>query len=212
MATVIVRGNASATVTPDRAELTLALSHLAPDAATALSEVARRSQRLEELLSGRGLGRDDWATEGVTVGEEYQWKKDTNVLVGYRASTALAVTVRSADLVAAIIADGVTECGANVRNLVWKVDATNPARRALLGDAARDARERASAYADALGLRLGEVETISEAPIRVEADAPMMRMAMQSAPKMADSAEVAVSGGLVELAADVHVQFALLPG
>ncbi len=213
MPSVTVRGTASATVTPDRAELTPALSHLAPDAATALDEVARRSQQLADVLAGHGFATEDWATEGVTVAEEYQWKKDENVLIGHRATTALTVTVRDAGLVGALIRDAVAGCGATMRNLMWKVDAENPARRALLGAAARDARLRAEAYTEALGLRLGAVELVSETPISVgEPEPPMQARMMMAKAGMADSGEVAVSGGLVELGADVHVQFAMLPG
>lgn len=210
MASVIVRGTAAATVTPDRAELTLALSHLAPHPASALDEVAARSQQLVRVLESHGFAPSDWATEGVTVAEEYQWKNDSNVLVGHRASTSLTVTVRDTSLVGTLIRDAVSSPGASVRTLQWRIDATNPARRALLGEAARDARVRATAYAEALGLTLGEVELISEAPLAPQpGPQPMPRM-MAAKAMMADSAEVAVSGGLVELTADVHVQFAVL--
>lgn len=211
MSSVTVRGTALASVTPDRAELSLALTHLAADAAAALDEVSARSQRLEEMLAGHGFQRTDWATEGVQVGEEYQWKNDSNVLVGFRASTAVSVTIRSTELVGKVIRDGVTGVGANVRNLVWRVDADNPARRALLADAARDARVRAAAYVEALGLRLGEVEIISEVAFAPEpSPQPQGRMMAMAAGKMADQAELSVSGGLVELDAEVYVRFAIL--
>jgi uncharacterized protein YggE len=210
MATVTVRGSALAAVTPDRAELSLALTHLAADAASALDEVAARSQRLEQILSGHGFARTDWATDGVTVAEEFQWKNDTNVLVGHRATTGLTVTIRSSELVGPVIRDAVTTTGASVRSLVWRVDADNPARKALLAAAARDAKVRASAYVEALGLRLGEVDSISEAPL-VPEPAPMPQPRMMAAAKMGDGGELSVSGGLIELHADVNVRFAILP-
>ncbi|MCB0979858.1 MAG: SIMPL domain-containing protein [Acidimicrobiaceae bacterium] len=213
MSSVIVRGTATATVTPDRAELTLAISHLAPDAAAALDDVATRSQAMATMFAGHGLQPEDWTTDGVAVAEEYQWKKDTNVLVGHRATTALTVTVRDATLVGTLIRDAVTGVGAAVRQLAWRVDAGNPARQALLGDAARDARLRAEAYAAALGYRLGEVELVSETPIGPPpGPAPFMPQARAMMAAKADSSpEVATSGGVIELTADVHVQFVLLP-
>ncbi|MGB8859595.1 MAG: SIMPL domain-containing protein [Ilumatobacteraceae bacterium] len=210
MSTVTVRGSALAAVTPDRAQLGLALTHLAADAAAALDEVAERSQQLEQILAGHGLTRSDWATDGVQIAEEYQWKNDSNVLVGHRATSALSVTLRSADLVGAVIRDAVTSTGATVRGLEWRVDADNPARRDLLAAAARDARVRATAYAEALALRLGEVDMISELPPAIDGPSPQPRQMMAMA-KTADSAELSVSGGLVELGAEVFVRFALLP-
>ncbi len=208
MSSVTVRGSAIAAVTPDRAELTLALTHLAADPAAALDHVAAASQQLEAMLERHGFTRSDWATEGVQVGEEHQWKNDSNVLVGFRATTALTVTIRSAELVSVVIREGVTGAGASVRNLVWRVDATNPARRELLAEAARDARVRANAYVEALALRLGEVEIISEVAIEPE-PSPQPR-AMMAMAKASDSAELSVSGGLVELSAEVFVRFAIL--
>lgn len=187
----------------------MALTHLAPDAATALDEISSRSERLEQILVGLGFTSDDWATDGVQIAEEYQWQKESNVLVGHRATTALTVTVRSTDLVSGVIREGVTAAGASVQSLAWRVDADNPARAALLGAAARDARVRAAAYVEALGLGLGEVELISEAPITPEpSPQPQPRMAM--AAKMADSgSELSLSAGRVELSAEVYVRFAI---
>jgi uncharacterized protein YggE len=209
MSSVTVRGSALAAVTPDRAELSLALTHLAPDAATALDEISSRSQRLEQILVGLGFTSNDWATDGVQIAEEYQWQKESNVLVGHRATNALTVTVRSPELVSTVIRDGVTTAGASVRSLAWRVDADNPARAALLGAAARDARVRATAYVEALGLYLGEVELVSEVPLAAE-PSPQPRMAMAMAAKMSDGgAELSLNGGRVELSAEVYVRFAI---
>ena len=209
MSSVTVCGSALAAVTPDRAEVSLALSHLAGDAATALDRLAERSQQLETMLASHGFRPTDWATEGVQVAEEHQWKNDTDVVVGYRATTAIAVTVRNTELVSAVIRDGVTGAGADVRNVRWRVDSQNPARSELLSQAALDARTRATAYVTALGLALGEVEMISEMPPATEpSPAPRAMMAMAKA--VGDSVELSMSGGLVELSAEVFIRFAIL--
>jgi uncharacterized protein YggE len=209
MSSVTVRGTASAAVTPDRAELSVALTHLAADPAAALDQVAAGMAQLEEMLAGHGFQRSDWATDGVQVAEEYQWKNDSNVLVGHRATTTLTVTIRRTELVGTVIRDGVTGAGASVRGLVWRVDADNPARRELLGAAAADAKVRALAYVEALDLRLGEVELISEVPIAPE-PGPRPEMMMARSKASADSGGMEVSGGLVELQAEVLIRFAIL--
>jgi uncharacterized protein YggE len=217
MANVTVRGSATASVRPDRVVVQLGITHIAADAGTALDEVAERSRKLEHLLRDLGFAPQDWVTEGVQVAEEWQWRNDSNVLVGYRATSGVATTVRAFDIVGTLIRDAVRDCGANVRDLSWRVDPDNPTRSELLDLAARDARRRAEAYTTALGLRLGEVELIDEMPInaggtpRLEAHgAPMVAMAYA---KSADAgAPVSVSGGLIDLVAEVYVRFAILPG
>lgn len=212
MSSVTVRGTATAAVTPDRAELSLAVTHLAAGPAAALDQVADGMRQLEEVLVEHGFGSSDWATDGVQVAEEYQWKNDSNVLVGHHATTTLTVTVRRTELVGTIIRravhrDGATGPGAGVRGLLWRVDADNPARRQLLAAAAADAKVRAVAYVEALGLRLGEVELISEVPLGAE-PGPVPEMMARG--KAADSGDLGVSGGLVELHADVLIRFAIL--
>ncbi|MEO5901008.1 MAG: SIMPL domain-containing protein, partial [Ilumatobacteraceae bacterium] len=164
MANVTVCGTATATVQPDSVVLGLGLTHLAPDAAAALDEVAARSARLATMLADHGLEPADWVTDGVNVAEEWDWRKEQRVLIGFRASSGVSATVRTLDRVGEMIGAAVTDCGANVRDLSWRVDADNPARRALLGEAAVDARVRAEAYVAALGVTLGGVESVSELP------------------------------------------------
>lgn len=211
MPSVTVRGTAAASVIPDRAELSLEVSHRAKNASAALSHVAERSQQLVAMLETRGIGRSDWATEGVHVGEDYEWKNNQHVMVGYKASTAVTVTLRDIDSVGGVIRDGVETAAASVRSLTWAIDRTNPAQHALLAEAAVDARRRATAYTEALGLRLGEVEVISEAPLRPGAEpVPKLDAMVAMSDAVGRAPEVQVSAGLIELTAEVHVQFAVL--
>ena len=212
MPTCTVRGSAARSVQPDFVDVGLGITHVASDAASAMATIAERSQHLEAVLTELEIGRDDWVTEGVNVAEEWEYKHDQQVMVGYRATAGVVVTVRRLDRVGTLLREAIDRCHAAVRNLAWQVDRDNPARRELLGEAATDARDRAAAYASALGVRLGQVEVISDGPIldRPQPEAygftPMTRM------MKADSGPPSVSGGLIELVAEVHVRFGLLPG
>ncbi len=211
MTSVVVTGSAARLVQPDRAVVGLALSVVAPDAAAALDQVGERSVALSDRLVELGFGPDDWVTDGISVGEEWEHRRDQHVLVGHRASTGITVTVRRLDRLATLVRTAVGDAGAQVRNLVWEVDRDHPVRDELLGLAALDGRRRAEAYVTALGLRLGAVELISEAPISVGPspmnDSPPMMRAMRASA----SPEMAVSGGQIELSAQVNLRFAALP-
>ena len=210
MATVTVCGSASATVRPDDVVIGFGLNHLAGDAAAALAEVAGRTQRLTTVLADHGVKPDDWVTNGVHVAAAYEWRNDANTLVGYRATTGVTATLRELDLVGAMITDAVVRADAEMQGLTWRVDPGNPARRALLGEAAVDARIRAEAYVAALGLRLGAVESISEfAPSA--GPSPSAPVMTRHAKAFADSPPPEVSGGRTQLSADVIVVFSVLP-
>ncbi len=210
MASVVVCGSATASVQPDRAIVSLGLSHLAPDAATALDAIAQRSQQLDEALSGLGFPRTAWVTDGVTVAEE--WRYDNtggNTLTGYRASSGVSATVSDLTLVSPLIRSAVAQCGATIRSLVWQAVDDNPRRIDVLQRAAADARQRAEAYVAALGLVLGQVEMVSELPIGGDSGPPPM-MAMARSAKMSDGAELVVGEGQVQLSATVWVRFGVL--
>jgi len=214
MTSVVVCGSARRLVQPDRAILALGLSVVAKDAATALDQVAASSTQLSDILDAAGIRAADRTTDGVGVAEEWEWRKDTNTLVGYRASTAVSIVLTDLSLIAPLLREAVGTSSAQVRGLTWQVDADNPAHHELLGEAARDARRRATAYVEALGLSLGNVELISETPIA--AGDPRGDVVAQSAPMMmkarGGAAEVAVQPGQIELSSEVHVRFAVLPG
>ena len=210
MSSVVVMGSAQQLVQPDRVVVGLGLTVVAADAATALDQVSERSVTLGDRLAELGFTSADWVTDGVTVAEEWEYRRDQNTLVGHRASTAITVTIDELDRLPRLLRLAVGDAGAQVRNLSWQVDTAHPVRHELLGRAALDARRRAEAYVSALGLRLGAVELISEAPIN-SGPAPMAdAMPMMRAMK-AGGAEMAVSAGQIELSAQVHVRFAILP-
>lgn len=213
MTSVVVSGTARRWVAPDRAILALGLSVVAGDAASALDAVAASSAELAAVLDRSGVPAGDRSTGGVTVAEEWEWRADTNVLVGHRASTGLSLVLDDVALIAPVLRVAVGARGAHVRGITWEVHREHPARLDLLGEAARDARRRASAYVDALGLRLGPVELISESPIGAEPPTPRTEaapMLAMSAAERADAPELRVQPGRVELTATVHVRFTVL--
>lgn len=209
MATVTVSGTSHASVRPDRATLDLGLTHVDLTSSAAMDEVARRSNELADRLRTLGFEDRSWSTQGINLAEEWEWKHDTNTRVGYRATSGITVTIEDLDRVSPLLRTAVDDAGAQVRSLQWSVANDNPAREALLGAAALDARRRATAYVTALDLELGAVEEISDLPIsssspqRAAAGETMLRMA-----KVANDGDgMAVNPGEIELTASVHVRF-----
>ena len=60
----------------------------------------------------------EWVTDSVTVADEWEYRRDTNVLVGYRSSTAVTVTVHDIDRLAPLLRLAVGDASAQVRSSV----------------------------------------------------------------------------------------------
>jgi len=212
MTSITVCGTAHVAVAPDRATLSLGLTHVASTASSALAVVAERSQLLAEVLSEIGFTDHDWTTQGIAAAEEWEWRDNTNTKVGYRATTGVIVRVVDLDRVSALLSRAVDEAAAEIRDVSWSVSENNPARRALLGAAAIDATHRADAYAEALGLQRGVVEEVSDLPIVPRSGIRQESSLFAARSKAADSSiQMNINPGEIDLEASVHVRFATLP-
>jgi uncharacterized protein YggE len=209
MSTVTVCGRAQARVQPDYAIVELVVSHVADTAASALKRVAAKSTSLAQLLERLEVPESDWTTGQVSLIEEREWTGDRNELVGLRASAGIEVRVNDLANLAHLLREATDVAGAFVHSTRWAVDPANPVRAQLLGEAARDARARAEAYASALGCKLGTIEGISELPF--EAPSPFEPRGALAA-KMADTPELAISPGGVDIGAEIYVRFDIQPG
>ena len=90
-ATVTVRGEAVVRGKPDRVELSLEVSALEQSVDAALTETAKRSGALEEVLREVGVGPDDYTTTGVPVQEEREYERERTVHRGYRGRDHMVV-------------------------------------------------------------------------------------------------------------------------
>jgi len=160
--TVRTQGTSVVPARPDRAEVHLHLHHVAPTPDAALQQVSERSRQLEALLAELGIERASWSSSGVSVNEHREWQDNRHVPLGYRATSHVLVRLVDADTIGRLLSEGVRRVGAAVVGPHWIIDADNPAHLEAYRLAAEDARRRAQAYAEALGLRLGSLQALEE--------------------------------------------------
>jgi uncharacterized protein YggE len=151
--TLTVRGYGSVDAEPDRVDLSLALTAVAPTADAAYADVAARAVRLSAVLDELGVPAISRRTAGLGLHEEHGPDGPS----GFRAFSRMFVRLGDADAAAAVIARAVEAAGAGVDGLGWSVDHESPAWLDACRRAGSSARERAAAYAQGLGLPLGDV-------------------------------------------------------
>lgn len=213
MAQIIVEGTGLADAIPDRVQITFTLERREQTADRALSDVARRSQQLEGILRDAGIAESRWRTGRVSLNEAQEWDETTrrNVRRGFDARTSLTLTLDDPTPLGTLMTMATDQADARIAGPWWQVDPTNPAHAIACQNAARDARQKADAYASALNLQPGAVLEISEFhPNPGAPPAPAREMRMMSA-KVSDEADVGVHGGTETIRAHVTITFALEP-
>jgi uncharacterized protein len=162
MATITVSGYGEVSVPPDEATLTFGFESVAATPRDAMSEVAGSARKLVELLDELEIPSGRRTTTGVQLSEagehdqQGRWQHR-----GFRAVERFTVAAGS-EVLGELIGAAVDRAGARVEGPYWQVATDNPARRDALRAAAANARERAEAVADELGVRVGAVVEAKE--------------------------------------------------
>lgn len=174
--TITVSGEGAAIVVPDQAIVSIGVNRTAAEAGAALAEMSEAMTAVLGRLAAEGVPDAAIRTSdlGLSPLYDYDHRGDEGPqLVGFRASTTVTVRLEDLELVGPVL-DATVQDGANtIGGLVLSVADEGPHLEIARRDAVRDALERAALYADAAGVGLGEVLSISEV---FSNDGPMPRM------------------------------------
>ncbi len=164
MATLTVRGHGVADVEPSRVEVGLVLSATAPTAGEAYADVTARAAALADVLDELKVPATDRVTESLTLSQDHGYEgPEQPAAPVYRAWRRTRVRLRDVDAFGQLVGRAVDGAGAGIDGVQWHVDLDDPGRLEACRRAAESARERARAYADALGIPLGKVVAAVEA-------------------------------------------------
>lgn len=202
--TISVIGEGQVEAAPDMAIMSLGVQTDADTASAAMAETSAKLAAVIERLKAAGIEPRDIQTSGLSLGPRYDYGKQDGTpptVVGYTASNMVTVRVRALDKVGSVL-DSVVADGANTLNglslgLAEDRALKDEARREAVADAAA----KAALYAEAAGVKLGRVASISEAG----GYAPPMPMAMEAG--FAKSADVPVAPGELTISAMVSVVY-----
>ena len=190
---ISVNGEGEATVAPDMAVVTMAVSAKGKALGPTRDDVNGRTSAVLARLRELGVADADLQASDVEIHPEYDYRRDAQKLIGYRVSRSVTARVRDLDILGDVL-DGVAEAGANeVHGARMAASDPSGAEHAALASAVSAARVSAEAIAVAAGVTLGGVIRVEEAE-RVDMPRGMMRMAA-----MAESAEVATEVAAGEL-------------
>lgn len=203
-AVISVTGEGRALAEPDMATVTLGVQTEADTAAAAMAENSARLASVIERLKSAGIEPRDIQTSGLSLGPRYDYSRSDGTpptLIGYTAANMVTVRVRALDRVGGVL-DAVVSDGANTLNgLAFGLADDRALRDAARRAAVADAAAKAALYAEAAGVTLGRLTSISEAG----GSMPPMPMAMEAG--FAKAADVPVAPGELAITASVSMVY-----
>jgi hypothetical protein len=193
---ISVSGSAKVSVKPDTALVQLGAETRAPALADATADVNRRMSAVLQRVKSLGVEDRDLTTVTYSIDPltaPRRSEQEPPSIVGYRVANIVRLKIRNLDAVGRII-DAAVAAGANtMRSLHFTVDDPTKPEAEARALAVRDAAARARTLAEAGGVRLGELLSLTEgvAPPR-----PLVeRLATMAGPGPIESGqlEIAVS-------------------
>ncbi len=200
--TLSVIGTGSVTTTPDTARVSAGVTTQGTTASEAMDANAKAMAKVIAALKDAGIASKDLQTEFVSVNPRYDDGGQT--ITGYTATNSVSAVVRGLSDVGDVIDAAVAAGANNVSGPSLARDDQDKLYRDALEDAVADARQKATALADAAGLSLGKVRSLSESQ---QGGGPVVYGSFDAL--AARQAATPIEPGTAEITATVRVVFAV---
>lgn len=164
---ITVYGESMLQVAPELATITLGVTEEAEEAAAAMAAVSEAMEAVIAQLKDGGIAGADMQTQQIAM--HPVWSQDRSYdnggrreITGFQASNTLMVRVRDLDRLGPVL-DTVLTAGANqFQGLSFGVEDPAAVTDRIRGEAVKDAMRKAQQLAEAAGMELGPVRTITE--------------------------------------------------
>jgi uncharacterized protein len=162
---IVVRGTGEARALPDLASLRVEVTADRKSQDEAYDARAELAARVDVVLAEHADAIARTTVASLWVQPRTRWHRGEDIRTGWRAGRTTFVDVVVLDALGAIMSE-VVAAGASVTGPNWSMASTNIAYDVARRAAAEDARHRAIAYSETLGLSLGEVAWVAEPGMR----------------------------------------------
>ena len=160
--TISVSGLGEASAEPDQAVVSLTVSSINANVNAAKTEADEKYQSVLNAAKNQGIAKTDIKLSSLNLQPEYQWRDNTQVLVGTRVSRSLSLTVKQIDNVAPLLQELVEGQVSTIDGVQTGFQNRAVLERKALTAAIADAKEKAQFLAEQFGKTLGAAYSISE--------------------------------------------------
>ena len=205
---ITVNGESVVSQAPDMATISLGVSKRAPSASEAMANTSEKVRGILAKLDTLQVAGLDRQTSGLylrPVYDEQSRDGSTSVqVVGYEAGNTVRVTVRDLTKLGLLMDTVVAEGANDFNGLQFGIRDSSQSLLEARKNAVADAIARATQLAEAAGVKLGDVISMSESS---QGFRPMeMRMSQMK------SMDTPIETGEVDVRVQVTVHFAILQG
>ena len=159
---ITVNGTGEVRVSADTAVISLGVNARDQDVLKAQQKVNETIAAIRKALTDQGVKEENINTAFINIYAVYDYQNDQEQLAAYNANSTLAIKVTDMESVGALI-DVCFAAGANTLDgISFSASDTKEAQTEAMRKAVEDAKEKASIYAEAAGLRITGIEMISE--------------------------------------------------
>jgi hypothetical protein len=159
-----VSGQASIDISPDCADLTMTLSSDDAKPGAATTSVQQKERALVDALEHLGVGNGELKLSTMTLEPIYEPNPDGWAQIKvhtYRASIVVTATTKKFDQIGPIM-DAGAQAGAGAMSSQFRRSDLSDLKKKVRAMALQAARDKAAQTADALGIKLGRITTVSE--------------------------------------------------
>lgn len=159
---ISVSGTGEIRVSADTAVISLGVNARDKDVLKAQQKVNESIAAIRAALTEQGISEENINTEFINIYVTYDYRDDQEEVEAYNASSTLAIKVTEMDKVGALI-DAAFSAGANTLNgISFSASDTSEAKAEALREAVADAKNKADVLAEASGLKITGIESLSE--------------------------------------------------
>jgi uncharacterized protein len=164
--TIAINGHGEISVVPNLASVNIGVTSNGKTAGEALAENTKAMQQVFATLKSSGIAETDIQTSNFSVNPRLIYPQDGSnkppVVDGYDVNNTVTVTVRKLDTLGGLL-DQVVSAGSNqINGINFTVDNADKILDSARTQAVADARRKADIYAQAAGVKLGRIISISE--------------------------------------------------
>jgi uncharacterized protein len=205
--TITGQGSSSINAEADEVSVLIRVETLKENAELSKSENSKISDNILIGIYGLGISKDDVETSQYNIYEEFDYNEKGRKSLGFKTINALKIKLKDFNKVGKVIDAAVSNGATGIDSINFELseEKQKEIKKEALKRASEDARSKAEAVASGLGVRLGEIVSVSADSYDYR-PYPMFEGAM-GANVLEEKMEAAILPRDLEVSASVSVAF-----